>query len=376
VTAPSPFLTGFSAEASIFEEQAVLAVFGEIDVANAPELDALLEAVTLGAHVRVVLDLAELSFIDAAGLRVIADRAGRFELLGGSLTIRSPSAMVLRLLDITGWSEQVRVESPRPVSIRLGPEQRVDASEAPVRAAIYDQLKMITAISCDDEVVDRALNLVVALAGATVGGADGVSVSLRRHGRLSTVAASDQTILDMDAIQYATGEGPCVDASVEGRWFHIESLEEEHRWPSFTPGAQGLGINAILSSPLLPRGTAVGALNIYSRRTGAFGPNDQRLASTIATEASVILSHAELDATDEQMVNRFQEALRTREVIAQAQGVIMERDGVSEDDSFDALRQFSVWNGRPLFERAHEVVASTWRPLPHLGPEPPGGHHG
>ena len=57
--------------------------------------------------------------------------------------------------------------------------------------------------------------LRLAVERATVGGADGVSVSLRRHG-LAPVAASDQTISDMDANQYATGEGgPCVDASVD-----------------------------------------------------------------------------------------------------------------------------------------------------------------
>jgi len=87
----------------------------------------------------------------------------------------------------------------------------------------------------DPDVVDGVLRLVVALARASVGGADGVSVSLRRHGRLATVAASDQTISDMDASQYATGEGPCVDASVNGRWFHAESLDSETRWPAFTP---------------------------------------------------------------------------------------------------------------------------------------------
>jgi len=136
------------------------------------------------------------------------------------------------------------------------------------------------------------------------GGADGVSVSLRRHGRLATVAASDQTISDMDAIQYATGEGPCVDASVEGRWFHAESLDTEFRWPAFMPGALALGINSILSSPLLARDKPVGALNIYSHTESAFAPKDQELASVFAAQASVILTDAGLDVTDEQLASR------------------------------------------------------------------------
>jgi hypothetical protein len=65
----------------------------------------------------------------------------------------------------------------------------------------------MTAMLADPDVVDGALRLVVELARSCVSGADGVSVSLLRHGVLSTVAASDQTIMAMDADQYATGEG-------------------------------------------------------------------------------------------------------------------------------------------------------------------------
>jgi hypothetical protein len=96
-------------------------------------------------------------------------------------------------------------------------------------------------------------------------------VSLRHRGRLATVAASDQVILDMDAVQYATGEGPCMSASVEGHRLHAESLDTEARWPAFTPRASALGINAILSAPLIAHDKPIGALNIYSRIPAALG---------------------------------------------------------------------------------------------------------
>ena len=203
---------------------------------------------------------------------------------------------------------------------------------------------------------------MVALTRATVGGADGVSVSLRRHGHLATVAASDQTISDMDASQYATGEGPCVDASVNGRWFHAESLGTETRWPAFTPRAQALGINAILSSPLLVSDRPVGAINIYSRTAMAFAPKDQELASVFAAEASLILAGAGVDVTDEQLSSRRNEALTTRRLIAQAEGVIMEREGVEADDAYSMLCDYSRTSNRPFREWAEDVVASTQRP--------------
>jgi len=85
--------------------------------------------------------------------------------------------------------------------------------------------------------------------------------------------------------------GPCVDASIEGRWFHAQSLEEETRWPAFTPRARALG-SAPYSLPPPGRGPTGGALNIYSRTAAAFGAKEQELASVFATEASNILSDA------------------------------------------------------------------------------------
>jgi len=222
-------------------------------------------------------------------------------------------------------------------------------------------LERIAAIPAGHDVVDGCLRLVVALTQASVEGADGVSVSLQRHGRLTTVAATDQTILDMDARQYATGEGPCVDASVEGHWFHAESLDHETRWPTFTPKAKRLGINAILSNPLVAENGPVGALNIYSRTAAAFSPKERALASTFASEASILLRVGGVDVSDRRLSERLGAALRNRHIIAQAEGVVMEREGISEEEAYTSLRVISQRDGRPLAERAADVVDSTRR---------------
>jgi anti-anti-sigma factor len=352
---------GFRLEATFVGFEAVLALHGEVDLGSAPDFGAYLDWAIDQGHRFVVIDLGGLSFMDGSGLRVIGGAAKRLQLSGGALSVRSPSTSVRRLLDIGGLADLVRIDQPIDTSdgIEIGtavgfPVKSVSAASVGVSAF----LKRMAALPSDDEVVNGALRLVVALAQATVGGADGVSISLRRHGTLSTVAASDQVILAMDAGQYETGEGPCVDASVKGRRFHAEVLDTETRWPAFTPKALALGINSILSSPLEASNTPVGALNIYSRTTSAFAVKDQDLASVFAREASVILSDAQVDMTDQQLDDRMSQALRTRELISQAQGVIMHRDGIGEDLAYTKLRRDSLQNGRPLHDRAQEVVDS------------------
>lgn len=224
----------FGIDNSLEGFMAVLTVRGELDASSAPELGRHIDAAIDRGHLFVALDLSHITFVDGAGLGAIGRRADRLAQSGGALTIRAPSKFVLRLLDIVGMSGLVRLESLAPEEIRLVSEGEFEGFGVGARtrpSALTHYLQNVNSIPAGDELVAGALRLVVALARVTVGGADGVSVSLRRHGQLETVAASDHTILAMDAGQYETGEGPCVDASVRGQKFYAESLANETRWP-------------------------------------------------------------------------------------------------------------------------------------------------
>jgi anti-anti-sigma factor len=336
-------VSSFSVNATFEEGESILAVRGDLPALTSPEVAVLFDAMIDRGEPSVVLDLSGLHLVDASSLAVIAQWAARLKAhSGGLLTVRSTRDMITQLRGITGLARLVQLE-------QLG---------------TGEHLRRQAAIHSESEVVDVALHLAASLARATVGGADGVSVSLRRHGHLSTVAATDQTISDMDSNQYVTGEGPCIEASVVGQSLHARSLDREVRWPAFTPRARALGINAILSTPLLVQERPVGALNIYSLSPAAFSQRDQQLAGAFAAETSLLLSRAGAELTDDQLSVRFQGALRAREVIAQAQGVLMEREGVTKDEAYTALRRFSLRNSQPLQERAEHVVDSTRRPRP------------
>src|SRR4029450_355599 len=101
----------------------------------------------------------------------------------------------------------------------------------------WDVLRSRSTTTTVDAVLDAALQVVATLAQATIHGADGVSVTLERHGRMATVASSDDTMLRMDELQYETGEGPCLTAAAVGRPFHVPALADDQRWPNFAPRA-------------------------------------------------------------------------------------------------------------------------------------------
>lgn len=251
------------------------------------------------------------------------------------------------------------------------PEDRSGVSEA---TDLAGRLLQLAAFPANAEVVDAALRLVVALAHATVTGADGVSVMLSRAGVLATVAASDETISGMDADQYATGQGPCVSAASEGQRIYVESLDSEVRWPEFIPRAKERGINSILSMPLLTRGRPLGALNIYSNRAGALSDPDQSLAALCAQQASDLLASAAMDVSAEDLSARLRAALQVRETITLAVGIVMKTEGISADDAQALLLQSSHHSAIPLREQAQDLIASTQRGSP--GPAKDRGPNG
>jgi hypothetical protein len=142
---------------------------------------------------------------------------------------------------------------------------------------------------------DAAVGFVVAVAQAVVVGADGVSVTLRRRGRLMTVAASDEEALKLDHEQNASGAGPSLDATV-GRRVHVDSLHMETRWPAFVRTARARGVQTVLSTPLVAANRPIGALTVYSRTAGALAGVEAAWAELVAVKAStmVVAAHRRL----------------------------------------------------------------------------------
>ena len=88
-----------------------IVVHGDIDMAGGP----ILEEVILSrenSH-QVVIDLADVSFIDSSGLRSLLGASRRAQARKSSVTLRFVGPEVARLLQITGTTDQFVVESSR-----------------------------------------------------------------------------------------------------------------------------------------------------------------------------------------------------------------------------------------------------------------------
>src|ERR1700728_3114668 len=85
-----------------FDNRVVVALSGELDSATAPILRACLTSDELHGTADVEIDLAELTYLDSAGLSLLVQQWRALNASGGSLVVFNASPMALRLFGITG----------------------------------------------------------------------------------------------------------------------------------------------------------------------------------------------------------------------------------------------------------------------------------
>lgn len=208
-------------------------------------------------------------------------------------------------------------------------------------AGLADTLSALARVVLSEETLDAVLATIVGLAVSAIPDVCGASVSVARNDRFFTAIGSSDLIRDLDALQYATDNGPCVEATRTGRRQHEQGGALQERWGTFGAAALAAGITSMLSVPLHAGDRTVGALNLYSTSAHAFGRAPAELASVFAHHAAAVLSNATAYADAASANTHLQEALRTRQVIGQAMGIIMAREGCTSADAFEVLRRAS-----------------------------------
>lgn len=208
--------------------------------------------------------------------------------------------------------------------------------------------------------MDETLARVVDVAVTTIEGCDFAGLFVAHEGVVSTPVCTDELVEKIDGLQQQTGEGPCLDAIARRRIFYADDLYRDDRWPNFSPRAAEVGLRSVLALPLT-NGTE-GAVNLYARYPAAFGVVDRAKAVILASLAGIALSTAHLFEDEERQIENLHSALSSREIIGQAQGILMERERIAADQAFDVLRRASQYLNIKLKEVAQALVDTGERP--------------
>ncbi|KRF10363.1 GAF and ANTAR domain-containing protein [Nocardioides sp. Soil796] len=181
-------------------------------------------------------------------------------------------------------------------------------------------------------ICDRSLEVVPAAAFSAI-------TVRRRRGRLETLAHTDEIALRCDELQYEFEEGPCIASALEDEPYLILSTSDDQRFPLWGPKVADLGVHSLISVQLSaaaidPDRDPLGAINLYATKVDTFTEEDLQRLIVYGVHAGNALATSHL-------VTTLGEAVERRHEIGVAQGVMLQRYGLDQEQAFETLQRYS-----------------------------------
>ncbi|MEU1039901.1 GAF and ANTAR domain-containing protein [Streptomyces sp. NPDC005551] len=233
----------------------------------------------------------------------------------------------------------------------------------PPRAAAAPGARTLHEALAQSGGLDTLLRDLTERAVLAVEGAAACSITVRRDGRLLTLAGTSGLPSGLDQRQYENGDGPCVRAAKVDAEQYSPDLAQETRWPSYTPYALSQGIRSVLAVPLPVDGETDAALNLYAVTEDAF--RDRReTARAFAERAAEAINAALRIERERTSAGDVRTALLSRSVIDQAVGILMAKERCDARVALDMLRRASQDSNVKLRDLCGDLVARVSRSAP------------
>jgi GAF domain-containing protein len=174
---------------------------------------------------------------------------------------------------------------------------------------------------------------------------------------LCSVAASDDRFAHLEDLQVQHGEGPCIDAYDRKELVGAEDLENDRRWPKFSEAAVAREVRAVLASPLPYNQDAVGVVAVLSEQRRPWSPEGELALLAFTDLAALLIATMMASEQHSEMATQLQGALDSRQMIEQAKGVLMGRQGIPARAAYEQLRSRARSERRKLSVVCAEIVA-------------------
>lgn len=223
-----------------------------------------------------------------------------------------------------------------------------------------DPKDQLQSILCGAENGAEFLSGLSKLAAAAVSEESGdtvqCAVTVKAGRRPATAAGSSERALELDQIEPAFGDGPCMAALREMSPVLIDDVAADNRWPELNRKFAEAGVFSSLGVPLEISGNAKAALNFFASRPGAFTPKVYEKAVGFAAAAHNALHLSVRIITAVNRAEDLEAAMHSRTAIDLACGVIMAQNRCSQAEAMKILSKVSSNRNRKLRDVAAELV--------------------
>jgi hypothetical protein len=222
-------------------------------------------------------------------------------------------------------------------------------------STLLDAVSALGRIRFRDTALVDVLGAVVGLCVEVVPGAAGATLTVCSDPSNAKRAASVVASRD-DLLRLESAHGPAADVIRTGDQVHARG--DLRPWPTFALAAAELGVSDVVAIPLPLGEDQPGCLSVYSQRA-RFSPQVVTAAEVLARHAAATVANGLAFDARAQVNEQLTEALRSRETIGLAKGILMRQERCSEADAFRILVGTSQRLDQKVRDVARNVVALT-----------------
>ncbi|MEU6181943.1 ANTAR domain-containing protein [Streptomyces coeruleorubidus] len=194
----------------------------------------------------------------------------------------------------------------------------------------------------------NTLRTAVRLAVHIMPGAEHAGISeIERGNKLRTLAWTDDVVRSAEARQGGREPHGHWDQLWHSPVARITDSEADDGWDVLS----ALGLRSALSLRLRADRRRLTVLTAYARKPGAFDEDATRIGRLFTTHVGIALESA---TVREQLT----EAMHTRDLIGQATGILMERQGIDAAAAFESLVRASQRENVKLRDLARRIVGA------------------
>lgn len=183
------------------------------------------------------------------------------------------------------------------------------------------------------------------------------SVTVWRNRRPVTVCSSDPETAAMDEVQYASKQGPCMEAVLKGQVVELVDFRTETRWPRYIRAMAGRPMRSVLAVPIALKTAGAAALNCYSPHPGPVPEQARKALLEFTTVAARAVTLSVKLQTQAEKSADLAAAMESRTAIDLAAGIIMAQTGCTHQQAVEILMKASSNRNEKLRDVALSVLA-------------------
>jgi hypothetical protein len=178
-----------------------------------------------------------------------------------------------------------------------------------------------------------------------------------------SVCTTDAVSDLIEQLQYALGEGPCVDAYRDDRPVLEPDLANPlvARWPACGTPVAAAGALAVFGFPLHVGAARLGALNLYRDRPGPLTDEPHTDGLVMAGLAAQAVLMLQAGAAPGHLAEELDIGADFHYPVHQASGMVAAQLGIGVGQALVRLRAYAFGHGRALGHVAEDVLARRLR---------------